>query len=737
MRIFYTQPAKSWKECIPIGNGKFGGMIFGGVEKDQICLNEDSIWSGYPGMKQEKTAYETKIKYLEEVRSAVAEENYGGAESLLEEHLLGEFTESYLPIGKIHIEIPSLSKIYEENNAQYLYERELDLEEGIARVFTETGKGKIKKEYFCSYPDQCMVIRIESEQELQEINISLESELKHNGIVPLKRQGIEYCLQCPEHVDPNYVKNEKPIQWGERGKRFGLYVRVIESDGNIECRENILIKNARNITIILTVVEDHEIATSYVELKRRHVEDYKGLYGRVELYLGEQPEIPTDKRLEAIRMGKEDTPFYALYFQYGRYLLISSSRGTKSFPANLQGIWSWEMQSPWSSNWTTNINVQMNYWLTCKCNLSECLNPYIEWMKKLSESGVETAQKYFGCRGYSINHNVDMWYSSNPVGIPFGSKKSHEGSSEYAWFPLAGVWLCQEIWRVYEYHPDSHFLEDTVLPLLQGAVMFCVDWLIPWEGYYVTNPSTSPEHRFEDPNEPGIYRSVSMASTIDMTLIKEVFKNYRKALDCSQKTKTEIAEKLLEEIGRIEPKLYPFHIGVDGRLQEWYKDFREKEKGHRHLSHLYGLFPGELFCGDKNLTEAAKKSLEYRMKNGSGNTGWSCAWAAELYAVLGDGENTLLCLKRLLEKSTYDNLWDAHPPMFFQIDGNFGATSAIADMLIQDRGEKVTVLPALPKEWKNGYVRGLRVKGNKSVDIVWEDGIVTEYLLKENELSLF
>lgn len=740
MKLFYRQPADSWKECIPVGNGKLGGMIFGEPGREKICLNEDSLWSGYPGKKQTGNARGTEPEYLDKVREAVKQEAYAEAEEMLEEHLLGEFTESYLPMGTLYVDIPALVNAGGEphgDDSPMQYERGLDLETGIAWVQTKWGEQEVRREYFCSFPDQCLVMHLESEQVLDRIDIRLESELKKTGTERKDSCRVEYRLQCPEHVDPNYVDSREPVIWGDRGKRFSVCISIAATDGNVcdDCGY-LSVFGAKSITVVLTAVNNPAIIEPYEVLRKRHQDDYKNLYGRTELYLGDQPDVPTDVRLRNLREGHRDNALYALYFQYGRYLMISSSRGKSSLPATLQGIWCWEMQPPWSSNWTTNINTQMNYWPVHKCNLSECVKPYVEWMKQLARTGEETAEKYFGCRGYSVNHNVDGWYAASPVGMPYGGTAAHKGSSEYAWFPLGGVWLCQEIWRTYEYCPDDELLRDTVLPLLEGSVRFCLDWLVMCNGYWVTNPSCSPEHRFEDPGHPGEYRAVSMASTLDMSLVREVFKNYRSATECAQsglsgdpeyEAGRERTEELLRRIDDVEPKLYPFCIGSDGRLQEWYRDFREKEKGHRHFSHLYGLFPGELFCGSEELTRAAERSLEYRLENGSGYTGWSCAWAAEFFAVLGRGEDALRYLRRLLEHSTYDNLWDAHPPLFFQIDGNFGGASAIADMLVQDRGGEVKLLPALPEEWKDGYVRGLKVKGNRTVDIYWKDRKITKY----------
>lgn len=731
-------------------------MIFGHPGRERICLNEATLWSGYPRRETLTPSREERKEGLAQARLAVEREDYAEAERLLEGRLLGEFTESYLPLGVLSIESPDL-EMKPGAGKRFHYERGLDLETGTAWVEIEADGGQVRREYFCSYPDQCMVIRMEAGKPLSEVRLSLESELKclkretiEGG--PQTPPGIAWELQCPEHVDPVYVEREGAIRWGDRGKKFWTCVRVLETDGQTETdlRTGLKIRDARGITLVVTVIENPVFSDGYKILRKRHVEDYQELYGRMELFLGEQPDIPTDERLKAFREGKEDVPLYALYFQYGRYLLMSSSRGRDSLPATLQGIWCWEMRPPWSSNWTTNINTQMNYWPAHKCGLSECVEPYLEWMKHLAETGAETARNYFGCGGWCVNHNVDGWYASRPVGRPSGETLAHTGSSEYAWFPLGGVWLCEEVWRTYEYHPDGHFLRETVLPLLAGAVRFCLDWLTPFGEYYVTNPSTSPEHRFEDPKAPGRYHAVSLASTMDMSLVKELFQNFRKAAEEERRTDLENDAKkkgrkvqgqqigretlqaLLAEIDRVEPSLYPFRIGAVGRLQEWYRDFREKEEGHRHLSHLCGLFPGELFEGDKRLTEAARKSLDYRMEHGSGQTGWSCAWAAELYAALGDGEKAGACLARLLAESTYDNLWDAHPPLFFQIDGNLGGTSAIADMLAQDRGGQVRLLPALPRSWKEGRVRGLQLKGNKTLELAWKDGKVTKYRISES-----
>lgn len=459
----------------------------------------------------------------------------------------------------------------------------------------------------------------------------------------------------------------------------------------------------------------------YEHIKADHIRDYQNLFERVKIDLGKPLDMPTDKRLALLKEGNNDPNLYALFFQYGRYLLISSSReGAEA--ANLQGIWNWQMRAPWSSNYTTNINVQMNYWPAQTCNLAECMKPYYTLLGELVENGKKTAQVHFGCRGFCVGHNTDFWRITNPVGVPYGKESGVDGSSLYAFFVLSGQWMCQELWKAYEYHGDLDFLNDFSYPILKEAVLFTIDWLVEYKGYYITCPSASPENQFR--TEKGI-SPISMGTTMDMTIVREIFDEFEMAyleLEKHQKlSKQQLSEgkEILSQINKRRQKLPPYQIGEDGRLLEWFYPFEETEQGHRHISHAYGLFPGNEFRRDDKLKEGCKKSIEYRLSHGGGHTGWSCAWIANLFAVLGDGEKAYEYMKTLLTKSICDNLWTSHPP--FQIDANFAGIMAMAQMFVQEEGENIKVLPAIPKEWKQGRIEGLSLRGNRTIDIIWGD----------------
>lgn len=752
MELFYEKAAEKYEETLPIGNGSLGAMIFGGIRQERLALNEESLWSGYLHDKNRAEAYE----HLETVRNLVFEENYTEAEKEVQKHMLAEYNESYLPMGELTFDFSHSEQVEH-------YRRSLNLEEATAKVSYEADGVAYEREYFASYPASLIGMKFQAEKKVMNVEISFASKLvcRINGV----KDGIFIEGQCPEHMDPNYIRGVEGVIQGNRGMRFWGKLTVQECDGNFSVSEDGVLKVSGASLLVLTLEaentdridrkrepeakKDKESSRTeervndsletgegigrteptkttavfnYEAVKEEHIKDYRRLFSRVELYLGEQRQVPTDKRLADLKEGREDNGLYALYFQYGRYLLIASSR-EGSLPANLQGIWNWEYQAPWSSNFTTNINTEMNYWLAESCNLKECLPPLFAYVERLCENGKKTAGIHYGCRGFVHHHNGDYWASTNPTGVGFGEDGGRDYSVTWSMWPMGGAWMCSEFFKYYEYQKDEEFLRNRVYPILREAALFLVDWLVEKDGKYVTCPSTSPENRFKTAEGDSC---VTMACAMDLALIREVFGNFQKTCEILG-----ISDSLLGEINERLEKLAPFQIGSKGQLLEWNKEFEETEPGHRHISHLYGLFPSELFAGDKELTEACRKSLEIRLKNGGGHTGWSCAWIINMFAILKDGEKAYEYLKTLLTKSTYDNLWDAHPP--FQIDGNFGGTAAIANMLVQDRNGEVTLLPALPRQFKDGYVKGLCIKGNKAVDISWKDGEVTESKVYERE----
>lgn len=708
MRLFYTEPATKWEETLPIGNGSIGAMIWGNPKNECLGLNEESIWSGYYHDKNNHNA----AKYLNEVRQLIIRGEYEKAEKLIQDNMLGEYNESYLPLGDLLINFHHSENILN-------YERILDIDNSIATVTYEVDGTIYRREYFASYPAKAIFMKISCDKPAVNCSVSYDSQIQYHA--EYMNNAVKIKGKCPEHVDPSYINRAvNPVVQGDRGMDYEAELKVFYYDGTITKS-----KDALNITCASTVIfafsavkaPAYDSSMSYEDIKDAHIKDYRKIYDKVELYLGEQSELPTNIRLENLRKGKKDNGIYALYFQYGRYLLISSSR-EGSLPANLQGIWNWKLRAPWSSNWTTNINMEMNYWPAQSCNLQECLKPYFDFVSKICEEGKKTAKIHYNCRGFVHHHNADYWCNTNPVGLVHGEDVGENGSVTWSMWPMGGAWLTSELFKHYEYNLDKSFLKDTAFPILREAALFLIDWLFEYEGTYVTCPSTSPENRFK--TKDGGTSSVAMSSAMDLALIREVFRNFQRTCEI-----LEIDDEILKDISERLEKLAPFKIGSLGQLLEWNEEFEESEPGHRHISHLYGLFPSELFADDEKLTEACRVSLMRRLENGGGHTGWSCAWIINVFAILGDSENAYKYLNTLLTRSSYDNLWDAHPP--FQIDGNFGGTAAIANMLVQDRNGKVKILPALPAEFDSGYVKGLRIKNGKSIDIKWSNGKLEDY----------
>ena len=718
MMLWYEKSAERWEESLPIGNGSLGAMILGGAEEEILGLNEESVWSGYYKDKNNAKAADC----LEEVRSLVFSGKNKEAERLIQNNMLGEYNESYLPLGNLKLKFAYGSG--KEGKAEG-YRRQLDLENAVAQVSYTCNEVHYQREYFASYPAKAICVLLTADKPVMDFTISFISQLCL--AVSAEDGALQVTGRCPEHVDPSYLpEREGSVVQGTKGMQVNAEFRVVSCDGQVrEEGEMLHVSGASRCLLMISAMRQPVLPDNmdYEALKAAHIQDYRSIYDKVELYLGEQKDLPTEERLELLKKGEEDNGLYGLFFQYGRYLLIASSR-EGSLPANLQGIWSWELRAPWSSNWTININTQMNYWHALSCNLEECLEPYIRFVERVSEEGKKTAAVNYHCRGSVAHHNVDYWGNTSPVGVPQGEKEGEDGCVNWAFWPMGGAWLTQEIFRAYEYSGDEEYLKNTAAPIIREAALFLNDWLVEYQGEWVTCPSTSPENQFRLPD--GQITGLTYASAMDMAIVKEVFTHYCRICEILG-----TQDALYKEICEKMPRLAPFRTGSFGQLLEWHEEYEEPEPGHRHASHLYGLFPAEVFAGDAKLTEACRVSLMHRLENGGGHTGWSCAWIINLFAVLKDGEKAYEYLRTLLTRSTYPNLWDAHPP--FQIDGNFGGTAGIANMLVQDRGGSVTLLPALPAQFKEGYVKGLCIKGRKCVDISWKDGKETGHRIYDKE----
>ncbi|MBQ8508466.1 MAG: glycoside hydrolase N-terminal domain-containing protein [Clostridia bacterium] len=732
-QTLYSRPASFWTEAQPLGNGSIGAMVFGGTDRERIALNHDTLWTGIPSFNSRDGLRET----FERARALALDGNYTEAHRVITEGFETKRTARYQPFGDLLIDFPAEADVSG-------YSRRLSLDDALLTVSYQRGGVTFTREQFCSNPDRLLAVRMSADRpgELS-FSLTLTSPMRHT----LCADGASLLLdgECPLTYDKaSPIYSEQP---GERGIRFRGGLRLV-TDGSVCAQDGrLIVTDASEALLLFTIttsflswdrlpegeyerealdILEAGAALGWERLLTRHLEDYHRLFDAISLDLGSsgREELPTDERLRLFEEDGEDISLYTLYFDFGRYLTIAGSRAG-SQAMNLQGIWNESCTPPWSCNYTVNINTEMNYWPTLMCGLDECYEPLFRFIADRAVSGRRTAKTFYGAPGWVMHHNSDIWAYTTPA---------IDGNAMWGFWHGGSGWFCHHLYEYYEYTGDLAFLREKAYPVMLEAAVFYHSLLVRREdGKLSVCPMTSPENRFmTDGGSAAVAKWTAMSDSIAYSLFS----------DCKKAAQTLGIEPdgVLADILAALPDMEPLKIASDGRIMEWNEEFGETEVTHRHVSHLWALYPARMITpdGTPELSEACRRSLDRR---GDRGTGWSLGWKINLWARLGDGERACRLLDTQLHfvspeidsykfrGGTYPNLFDAHPP--FQIDGNFAAVSGILEMLAVQRptssgADELVLLPALPAKWRSGSLRGLRLRGGRVLDLRWQDGQVTE-----------